>query len=204
MPPKTVFTKEEIIQTAFEIFKNKGIENITARNIATKLGCSTAPIYTCFKNIDQIKQEVLEKAFDILQGYAEKEYTHNAFLNIGIGLLNFARDFKKIYKTLFMENSSYKSLINAFETTSLILMKKEESLKVLDEEDLSQILNKMYIFTHGLSAFLCADILEDTSNEFFIETLNEVGGDIIMSTMYKKGLLTNYLINDCKKDSNNE
>ena len=204
MPPKTVFTKEEIIQTAFEIFKNEGIENITARNIAAKLGCSTAPIYTNFNNIDEIKQKVLEKAFDILQGYTEKEYTHNAFLNIGVGLLNFARDFKRIYKTLFMENSSYKTLIKAFETASLIQMKKEEPLKVLNEEDLSHILNKMYIFTHGLSAFLCADILEDTSNEYFIRTLDEVGGDIIMSTMHKKGLLADYLINGCRKESNND
>lgn len=193
MPPKIVFTKDEIIQKAFDIFKNEGIENITARNVAAKLGCSTAPIYTSFQNIEEIKQEVLEKAFNILHGYTEKEYTENMFLNIGVGLLNFARDYKKMYKTLFMENSNYKSIITEFGERNLIQMQKEESLRVLDEESLKQILHKMYIFTHGLAAFLCADMLEDTTNEYFIETLQEVGGDIIGSTMYKKG----YIINNC-------
>lgn len=200
MPPKTVYTKEEIIQTAFEIFKSEGIENITARNVASKLGCSTAPIYTSFRNIDEIKQKVLEKAFGILQGYTEKEYTDDMFLNIGVGLLCFARDYKKIYKTLFMENSNYSSFIKEFESKNLMQMKKEESLEDLDEKDMSEVLGKMFIFTHGLSAFLCAGMLENESNEYFIETLGDMGGDVIAAAMYKKGVLDKYITNDCRKE----
>lgn len=204
MPPKTVFTKEEIIQTAFDIFKSEGIENITARNVAAKLGCSTAPIYTSFRNIDEIKQKVLGKAFELLQSYTEMEYTEDMFLNIGVGILCFARDYKKIYKTIFMENSNYSSFTKEFESRNLIQMKKEESLTVLDEKDMSQILKKMYIFTHGLSAFLCVDMLEDVSNEYFIDTLKDMGGDVIAAAMYKKGVLDKYIINDCNKENKND
>lgn len=188
MPPKIIFTKEEIIQSAFDIFKNEGIENITARNVAAKLGCSTAPIYKNFQNINEIKQEVMEKAFGIMQGYTEKEYTKNLFLNMGVGLLCFARDYKKIYKTIFMDNSNYKSLIMEFGRRNLILMQKEKTLKPLDEKSLRQIFNKMYIFTQGFAALLCAEMIEDTTDEHFIDTLHEVGLDIITSTMLKKGI----------------
>jgi len=63
MPPKVVFNKEKIIKTAFEIFKNEGIDCITARSLAAKMGCSTAPIYTCFQNIEEIKQQSIGKSF---------------------------------------------------------------------------------------------------------------------------------------------
>ena len=45
----------------------------------------------------------------------------------------------------------------------------------------------MSVFTFGLSAFLCADMLEDTSNEFFIKTLDEAGSDIMTAAVLKKG-----------------
>lgn len=193
MPSKIVFTKEEIINKAFEIFKNEGIDNITARNLASQLKCSTAPIYSNFQNIDEIKQKVIENAFDILLAFTQKEYTNNKFLNIGVGLLIFAREYKRIYKSLFMENDSYKFFMKDFEISNLKIMKNEQSLKILNDEDLIQILNKMHIFTHGLSSFLCADMLMDTSNEYFIETLDEVGEAIIYTTMLKRGKLDEYI-----------
>lgn len=189
MARKTVFTGEEILEAAFNIFKNKGIDSVTARNVASHMGCSTAPIYANFKNMDELKQKVLENAFDILRVYTEKEYTENKFLNIGVGLLCFARDYTMIYKTLFMENSKYKSLFESFEDRNIELMKMEETLKDFDDMELKQILNKMHIFTHGLSAFLCAGILEDKTNEYFIEILMEMGQDVIISRLWKKGKL---------------
>lgn len=204
MPPKIVFSKEEIIQIAFDMFRSEGIENITARNVASKLGCSTAPIYTSFRNIDEIKQKVLEKAFATLQEYTEKEYTKDTFLNIGVGLLCFVRDYKKVYKTLFIENSNYSDLIKEFGSNNLTQMKKGQYLTVFNEDDMSEILKKMHVFTHGLAAFLCADMLEDVSDKYFIETLKDMGEDVIMSTMYKKGMPVEYLINHCEEEKGND
>ena len=187
MPPKVVFNKEKIIKTAFEIFKNEGIDCITARSLAAKMGCSTAPIYTCFQNIEEIKQQALEKAFATLQRYTEKKYTGDAFLNVGVGMLCFARDYKRIYKTIFLESSRYISFISELEILSLSQIKKNESLADLNGEDLNRIYYKMSVFTFGLSAFLCADMLEDTSNEFFIKTLDEAGSDIMTAAVLKKG-----------------
>ena len=44
MPPKAKLSKEEIIETAFEMTRENGFEHVTARELAHRLGCSrTAP-----------------------------------------------------------------------------------------------------------------------------------------------------------------
>ena len=49
MPPKTRITKEMIINAGFEIVRFDGVEALNARNIASKLSCSTQPVMYCFK-----------------------------------------------------------------------------------------------------------------------------------------------------------
>lgn len=48
MPPKTKFSREDIVNAAFELTREKGIEKITARDIA-ETGCmSTRPMFNYF------------------------------------------------------------------------------------------------------------------------------------------------------------
>jgi hypothetical protein len=72
------------------------------------------------------------------------------------------------------------------EIRSLSQIKKNESLTDLNEEDLNRIYYKMSVFTFGLSAFMCADMFENTSTEFFIKTLDEAGSDIMTAAVVKK------------------
>lgn len=57
MPPKVKITKEMIIDAAFEIARSEGAENINARTVSKKLGCSTQPVMYHFKTIhSQLEQ----------------------------------------------------------------------------------------------------------------------------------------------------
>lgn len=58
MPPKPKFTKEEIMLVAHELLIEKGIENVSARNIAKRLNCATSPIFTIFRSLEDIKIEL--------------------------------------------------------------------------------------------------------------------------------------------------
>ncbi len=44
MPPKAKITREMIVEAAFEIARNEGVENINARTVSEKLSCSTQPV----------------------------------------------------------------------------------------------------------------------------------------------------------------
>ena len=69
MPPKAKITKDMILNTVLEITRKTGFEAVNARSIANKLQCSTRPIFTCYKNMDELKNEFLEFAFDYYNQY---------------------------------------------------------------------------------------------------------------------------------------
>ena len=53
MARKESITKDMLIDVAFELVKEEGSENLTARKLASKAGCSTQPIfriYTAYRN----------------------------------------------------------------------------------------------------------------------------------------------------------
>lgn len=59
MPPKAKLSKEEIIETAFEMTRENGFEHVTARELAHRLGCSTQPIFHVFQNMEEVKKKFM-------------------------------------------------------------------------------------------------------------------------------------------------
>ena len=60
--------------------------------------------------------------------------------------------------------------------------------------DLKIMFDKLYVYTRGLAAFLCAGMLENESKEYFIKELHEMGGYVIGAIAFNKGLIEKYCI----------
>ena len=58
MARKKTITREQILAAAYEVVATEGFSRFTARNIASKMKCSTQPIYLEFKNMDDLKTEL--------------------------------------------------------------------------------------------------------------------------------------------------
>ena len=71
MPPKAKITKAMILDTVLNITKETVFETVNARSIAGKLQCSTRPIFTCYENMDELKKESLEFAYEHYEQYVE-------------------------------------------------------------------------------------------------------------------------------------
>ena len=54
MPPKPKFTREQVISAALEIAAERGIESLTSRELGTALGSSARPIFTLFRNMEEL------------------------------------------------------------------------------------------------------------------------------------------------------
>ena len=54
--PKVKFTKEIIVEAAYELMKIEGFNNLSVRKIAKYLKSSTAPIYFNFNTVDDLKE----------------------------------------------------------------------------------------------------------------------------------------------------
>ena len=103
MPPKVKYQKDEIIRAARKITSLRGIEAVTAREVAKELGVSTRPIFTYYDSMEQLRRDVYETAKEeyreyILRGLQEPI----PFLGVGHQYIRFAREEPELYKLLFL------------------------------------------------------------------------------------------------------
>lgn len=103
MPPKVKFQKEEIINAAVKITRKKGIDALTARELASELGVSTRPIFTYFDTMEQLKGEVYDFAKELYREYIERGLKA-PIPNLGVGqqYLRFAKEEPELYKLLYL------------------------------------------------------------------------------------------------------
>ena len=104
MPPKVKFQKEEIIRAAVEITREKGIDALTARELASSLGVSTRPIFTYFDTMEELKGEVYAYAKQLYREYTLRGLKE-PIPNLGVGMqyIRFAKNEPELYKLLYLK-----------------------------------------------------------------------------------------------------
>ena len=103
MPPKVKFQKEDIVNAALDVVRQKGIDAVTAREVAKALKVSVGPIFTWFETMEQLKAEVFERAKGHYREYIERGLTGPIpFLGVWQQYLRFAKDEPELYRLLFL------------------------------------------------------------------------------------------------------
>ena len=106
MARKVKFTREEIIDAGFNCIRKNGREGFSARSIGAELGASSMVIFSHFKTIDELFQEVYQKAYNFYidlifnESFNEKRYKYKT---MALTYLKFAQEEKNLFKILFME-----------------------------------------------------------------------------------------------------
>lgn len=170
MPPKAEITREKVLNEAFEIVREQGMDALTARNLAQRIKCSTQPIYSVCGSMDQLKEDVYNQAIDFaLSNMRSYENEHNSpALNLGLGYLQFARNEKQLYKTVYL--SGYKSfdlnqdkLIG--EEMFTASMRHSKRLNKIDEKILRKIYLKLSIYIIGIATMINTDTIKISIDE---------------------------------------
>ena len=160
MPPKAKFTKEEITETAFNIVRAEGLEALTSRELGIRLGSSARPIFTVFKNMEEVQQAVVESAKALYKEYVNKGLrSEHPFKGVGTQYILFSVNEPKLFQLLFMtERPQIPDLSGVL---PLIEESYEEILSsIQDTYGISELLaeklyHHLWIYTHGI-ATLCA------------------------------------------------
>jgi len=179
MARKSAFSPEDIVQAGFRLVDKLGCDQLTARNVADELGSSTAPVYSNFSNMEELHEALVEEAVCRLLNATKNEETDDPFLNIGLGVLDFAWQHPRWYEALFLakteqEDPGYKimeELLQAMDTFG--------NLKELEISERTIVLKKMAIFTHGVATEICIRGGDEHSREEWRILLEEVGGTIV-------------------------
>jgi len=161
MPPKAKLSKEEIIETAFEMTRENGFEHVTARELAHRLGCSTQPIFHVFQNMEEVKKEVYERTRDfITKEMMENPHGEPLFLYMGLRYVELAGQEKNLFRLLCMSDS--------FRMNSIY-----ELAGAVPEQADARLFVKVWVFTHGIAS-VAATNTTSLPREEIRELLTEV------------------------------
>lgn len=111
MPPKAKITRDMILNTVLDITRETGFENVNARSIASKLQCSTRPIFTCYENMDELKEEFLGFAYDYYELYVgnyRNSVNVSPYLILPLSYIEFAQEETHLFKLLFINDMDLK------------------------------------------------------------------------------------------------
>ena len=103
MPPRPKVSKEEIIDQAYMMIKTEGIEQLNARSLANRLGCSTQPIFKNFKNMEELKQYTKVKIDEQYDAFIKKYHdTNDELFSIASAYIHFASEERHLFGALFV------------------------------------------------------------------------------------------------------
>ncbi|WP_462427542.1 hypothetical protein [Fusobacterium varium] len=111
MPPKVKITKEMILETVLDITREMGFEIVNARSIASKLQCSTRPVFTCYENMEELKKEFLIFAYEYFNQYVNnyhKSANVSSYLIFSLSYIEFAKEETHLFKLLFVSDMDLK------------------------------------------------------------------------------------------------
>ena len=176
MARKEQISKQMILEGAFDLLRSQGVEMLTARKLASHIGCSTQPIFRVYQNMDELQADVFALAKKYYENYClnYKSESDVPFVDLGLCYIEFARDDLNLFKLLFLtrhddENTMY-DLINGGENGFVI--KQLRRIKNLDMNKAGDIFMKVFIFMHGMACMaICGEL--DLSKEEVLPTLTE-------------------------------
>ena len=112
MPPKPKYTKEEIVDAAFELAREKGIDAVVAREVGKRLNTSSTPIFTVFDNMEELKNEVFQRAKNMFIQYMDDVLEYQpAFKEFGMRWVRFAKEEPNLYSFLFLNGIQHDCIV---------------------------------------------------------------------------------------------
>ena len=146
MPPK-------IIESAFAMVRRNGWSALSTRSLAGELGSSARPIYSFFRSMTELEEEIVKQTVDLLYKFMIRKRTGDPWLDHGIGYVMFALKEKYLFRAINDENhivffKKYGDLIWVTLTGSLT---DYPAFEGLSEEHINKIQVTRWLFAHGLA-----------------------------------------------------
>ena len=168
MPAAKKVSKDEIIDAAIEVLRDDGFAAINARSVAKKMGCSTQPIYFSFKNMEELKAALTDRAIRmhtqrVRDSLRIHEGNDSRYSSYGMGFVKFASEEKQLFRWLYLEGEQLGPYQNDMLFSEVITVIVDEF--GYSEEVARRFHQDMVYFTYGLAILANTDHLHLTELE---------------------------------------
>ncbi len=189
--PDIKYNKELIMDKLLEYAKENGFEDLSARKLANYIGCSVMPIYTAYGDMGQLIEKARETIIDMIVANMDREYIkNNTLINAGVAVVCFARDYEYLYREVFINSANRTYIRRIIERIQSIIVSTGNTMyEELTEEELNVFLTKSWIMIQGMSAMVCSGQLQNASNKFIGDAIQEMGTNLLRGMLYDKGIL---------------
>lgn len=156
MPPKVKVTSEQIVEAALQIVRDSGFENLNARALAEKIGCSVHPIFRVYESMEGLKSEVYKEAEKLYNAKMIEAMNDadDGFQKMGLAYIEFAKNEKNLFKLLFMsdvfDGKSMLEIVGSTEGDDEVI----EMLCMmtgLNAEHAKELYAGLWLTTHGIA-----------------------------------------------------
>jgi len=164
VPPKAKVTRDMVINAAFEVTRTMGAENVNARTVSQKLGCSTQPVMYHFAKIEDMKKAVYAKL-----DWFHTEYLLNIekpqkgiMLGIGLNYIRFAIEEPHLFRFLFQSGFAVENnLVEMIDSEELkpVISVMQEAME-MNVEQTKEVFLTIALFAHGYASIIANNSLE--------------------------------------------
>lgn len=179
MPPKPKYTREEIVNSALDMVREKGADSLTARDLGAKLNTSSRPIFTAFENMEDLKNAVTDAGVEMFKEYSKNftDYTP-AFKQMGMQLVSFATIEPRLFEFLFIrKNPEAVQGLKAVQNECVKVISKDYGL---NNEQAKMLFEQVWIFTFGLATLSAMKVYEYTEEQISDMLTREFTGTVMM------------------------
>lgn len=165
--------KEAIIEEAFAVIEEKGVENLSFRDIARRLGVTHQAPYKHFPSRDHILAAVIARCFesfsDHLDARPKTETAAEDLHNMGLAYLDFARTHPVKYRLMFntplprpnqhkqmMAQSNHAFSLLAERLSKMALHSLPSKVEAPERHDAIFIWSAL----HGLASLMQSDVMD--------------------------------------------
>ncbi|SJZ74422.1 TetR/AcrR family transcriptional regulator [Anaerorhabdus furcosa] len=185
MPRLKHVGKEKILETSLFIVQTEGIDSLNARKIANYLSCSTQPIYSEFKSMDDLKIALkveAENTYKDCVSYYLNNSKYSSYLSVGMGYVKFAKEHKGLFNFLYMQAQNQQGLrfedVNSDQIRYILT-----DVYQLTEKQAAEYHLEMAIYTYGLACALNLDLVHIDEDEVANRLTNQFNA---LMSLYKK------------------
>lgn len=174
MPPAIRFTRESVLNAAYELVRRDGPSALNARAVARELGGSTQPIFRLFSGMDELRVEVIRLADqNICSRMKENARLSRApYLSVCMNYLLFARDEPQLFKLLFMRDRVSDGSCGREYSHEWGFPVIQNTFHV-DRETAIRLYERSFFYVHGLAVCIATKYMPCWSEEQMEALLSE-------------------------------